>query len=108
MSAFIASDKTDYRLVLDSGATEHFTPIKEWLIDYKKVYNKYITIANGAKVKIEGIGNIPTIIGNKNVLIKDVSYIPTLKTSLISSKELTNKGWNILFKDNIAELKNNK
>ena len=50
MSAFIASDETDYRLVLVSGATEHFTPIKEWLIDYKKVYNKYISIANGIEV----------------------------------------------------------
>jgi len=109
ISAYIANNRNiENRLVLDSSATEHYTPNKDWLIDYKIVYNRYITIANSAKVKIEGIGNIPTIIGNKNVLIKDVSYIPSLKATLISSKELTNKGWSILFKDNIAELSNKK
>jgi hypothetical protein len=109
MSAFSAiRGDFNYKLILDSGATEHYTPIKEWLIDYKTVQNKTIIIANGTKVPIEGIGNIPIIIGNKDVLIKDVYYIPSLKTTLISSKELTKKGWTILFKDNIAELSNIK
>jgi hypothetical protein len=109
MSAFaIINKEANYKLILDSGASEHYTPIKEWLIDYKEVLNKTIIIANGTKVPIKGIGNIPIIIGNKDVLIKDVYYIPSLKTTLISSKELTNKGWNILFKDNTAELSNTK
>jgi hypothetical protein len=98
----------NYKLILDSGATEHYTPIKEWLIDYKIVQNKTIIIADGTKVPAQGVGNIPIIIGDRDVLIKDVYYIPSLKTTLVSSKELTNKGWNILFKDNIAELSHNK
>jgi len=109
MSAFaVINKKANYKLILDSGASEHYTPIKEWLIDYKVILNKSIIIANGTKVPVIGVGNIPIIIGNKDVLIKDVYYIPSLKTTLISSKELTNKGWNILFKDNIAELSNIK
>jgi hypothetical protein len=93
MSSFSAiKGNTNYRLILDSGATEHYTAIKEWLIDYKIVKNKTIIIANGTKVPIEGVGNIPIIIKDKNVLIKDVYYIPSLKTTLISSKELANKG----------------
>lgn len=109
MSAFsIIKGDSNNKLILDSGATEHYTPNKEWLTDYKIVLNKTIIIADGTKVPIEGVGNIPIIIGNKNVLIKDVYYISSLKTTLISSKELTNKGWTILFKDNIAELSNIK
>ncbi len=111
MSAFIANknrNKFDNKLVLDSGATEHYTPIKRWLIDYKIVKNKTIIIANGTRVPIKGIGNIPIKIGNKDVLITNVYYIPCLNKTLISSKELTKKGWTILFKDNIAELSNNK
>jgi hypothetical protein len=109
MSAFSAIEgDSNYRLILDSGATEHYTPIKEWLIDYKIVKNKTIIIANGTKVPIEGVGDIPIIIKDKNVLIKDVYYIPSLKTTLISSKELTNKGWTIIFKDNRASLRNTK
>ena len=109
MSAFTVINKeANYKLILDSGASKYYTPIKEWLIDYKVILNKSIIIANGTKVPVIGVGNIPIIIGNKDVLIKDVCYIPSLKTTLISSKELTNKGWNILFKDNIAELSNIK
>ena len=109
MSAFaIINKEANYKLILDSGVSEHYTPIKEQLIDYKVILNKSIIIANGTKVPVIGIGNIPIILGNKDVLIKDVYYIPSLKTTLISSKELTNKGWKILFKDNIAELSNTK
>jgi hypothetical protein len=53
-------------------------------------------------VPIKGIGNIPVLIGNKEVLITNVSYIPSIKTTLISPKELTKKGWLVLFKDDKA------
>ena len=86
-------------LVLDSGATEHYTPNKDWLLDYKNTCNKYIAVANGVKLAVLGIGNIPVLINNKEVLIKGVNYIPELSYTLISSKELANKGWQILFKD---------
>jgi hypothetical protein len=56
------------------------------------VPNRTIIIANRTKVLIEGVGDIPIIIRDKNILIKDVYYIPSFKTTLISSKELTNKG----------------
>ena len=38
-------------------------------------------------------------INNEEVLIKNVNYVPNIKTTLISSNELTKKGWLILFKD---------
>ena len=94
-------------LVLDSGATEHYTPNKEWLLDYKTISNKSIFIANGDELSIRGIGNIPIYIDNKEILIKDVNYIPELKSTLISSKELTKKGWSILFEDSKAIITHN-
>jgi hypothetical protein len=57
---------------------------------------------------IKGVSNILIIIKGINIIIKDVYYIPSLKTTLINFKELTNKGWTILFKDNIAEISNIK
>jgi gag-polypeptide of LTR copia-type len=103
MSAFSTlKEPSQNKPVLDSGATEHYSPKKEWLINYKEVYNKTITIADGSKVAVKGIGNMPIKVKEKNILIKNVYYIPTLHTTLISSKELTNKGWVILFKGNKA------
>ena len=59
MSAFaVINKKANYKLILDSGASEHYTPIMEWLIDYKIVFNKSIIIANGIKVPIISVGNI--------------------------------------------------
>ena len=95
-------------IVLDSGATEHYTPNKDWLLNYKEVKNKSIIVVNGIKLPILGEGDIPILIGNKEVTITKVNYIPTIKTTLISTKELTNKGWSILFKDSIVEISHSK
>jgi hypothetical protein len=48
---------------------------------------------------IKGIGDIPVFINNKEVLIKNVDYVPNIKTTFISLNGLTKKGWLILFKD---------
>ena len=80
------------KLVLDSGATEHFTPNEDWLVNYQKVYNKSITVANGKRLAIEGTGDIPAIANGRNIIINNVNYIPEIKAILISSKELTNNG----------------
>ena len=89
----ISSNNTTnkYKFVLDSGASEHYTSNKEWLINYRIVQNRSITIANSSKVAILGISNIPIIYKDYNILLKDVYYIPSLQTTLINSKELTNK-----------------
>ena len=94
----------DNGFVLDSGASEYYTSHKDWLLDYEIVSNKSIIIADSTRVPIQGKGNIPIIINNNKLIIKGVYYIPSLKTTLISSKELTNKGWEITFKDNLAKL----
>ena len=99
-----AKDLFNKTFILDSGASEHYTPNKDYLIDYKPVYNKSVIVANGTKLAIKGIGNIPVFINNKTLLIKGVNYVPNIKSTLISSKELTNKGWEILFKEDIAVL----
>ena len=101
---------TTYKgLILDLGALQHYTPYKDYLLDYKPVYNKSVIIANGLKLPIKGVGNIPILINKETFLIKDVNYVPAISNTLISSKELTNKGWEILFKEDLAILSyNNK
>jgi hypothetical protein len=47
-------------------------------------------------------GDIPIKVASNgsyiDMTIKGVFYMPSLKATLISSKELTNKGWEIIFK----------
>ncbi len=46
---------------------------------------------------ILGIGNIPIIHNNSEIIIIEVNYIPSLKITLIKPRELTKKGWTINF-----------
>jgi len=85
-------------LILNSGVSEHYTPYKDILLDYKPINNKSVIIVNGIKLPIKDIGNIPVIINNKTLFIKNINYVPNIKITLISLKELINKGWEILFK----------
>jgi len=78
--------------ILDSGASEYYTPNKEWFINYKTIENKFLIVVNSNKLITKGKGNISIIINNREILIKDVYYYFIIETTLISSKELTNKG----------------
>jgi hypothetical protein len=50
-----------------------------------------IIIANRIKLFIKDIENIPVIINNKILFIKNINYILNIKIILISLKELINK-----------------
>jgi hypothetical protein len=105
----ISNYNTKNSIILDSGASEHFTPNKDWLLDYKPVNNKYITIANGTKLPLLGIGKIPILTSNNaEILVTEVNYVPAITTTLLSTKALTNKGWTIIIEDNIAKVVNYK
>ncbi|TVY49106.1 Retrovirus-related Pol polyprotein from transposon TNT 1-94 [Lachnellula cervina] len=102
------SDQETSLLILDSGASEHYTYNKDWLLDYKSISNKSIRIANGQSLAVLGKGNIPVKANNNTkLIIKDVFYMPNLRANLISTKELINKGWNIIFKKDLVEIVKN-
>jgi len=89
-------------LILDSGASEHYTYNRDWFLTYNKISNKSIKTASGHVLPVISKGDILIKVANKgsyiDVIIKGVFYVPGLKATLINSKELTNKGWEITFK----------
>ena len=98
-------DKNKKSWIVDSGASCHTTGDLEFFSELKETEAKSITIANGLKLKVEGIGN-----GDLNVLKEDggfqtielenVLYVPELTESLISVKTVTSKGYDVIFKEN--------
>ncbi|KAF4615563.1 hypothetical protein G7Y89_g15302 [Cudoniella acicularis] len=83
------------KLVLDSGASEHFSPNKDWFLDYKELSDKTITVANKAKVAILGKGSIPLVYKGQELLLKEVYYVPSLATTLISAHALSDNKWDV-------------
>lgn len=84
------------KIILDSGASEHYTPNKDWLIEFTESSGN-ITVANGEQMPIKGKGSIPILLDGIEILITNINYIPNLKATLISTKQLANKGWSVLF-----------
>jgi len=78
--------------ILDLGVSKYYMPNKKWLINYKIIENKSLIIANSNKLIAKGKENIFIIINNREILIKDIYYYSAIETTLISFKELTNKG----------------
>jgi len=86
---------------------KYYTPYKNILLNYKLINNKLVIIINRIKLSIKDIKNIPVIINNKILFIKNINYIPNIKIILINLKELINKDWEILFKQDITILSYN-
>jgi len=84
--------------ILDSEASKYYIPNKKWLINYQNIDNKSLIIANNNKLFTKNKEDIPIIINNRKILIKNIYYYSTIQITLISSKELTNKDWEILSK----------
>ncbi len=91
--------------IIDSGASEHLTNDKDILVDYKTVINQEVTVANGCKMQIAGIGSIPIICNGQKLLVSNVYYVPDVAANLISTNQLTKKGWKIQFDNNGCKLK---
>jgi len=79
-------------LILNSSAFKYYTSYKDILLNYKPINYKLIIIINKVKLFIKGIGYILVFINKKMFLIKNINYILNIKVTLISFKELINKG----------------
>ena len=84
--------------ILDSGATDHMTPLKHLFRSYKPMIpGKHVQTADGTILPVVGIGtmNIDPLGTIYNVL-----YVPKLFVSLVSVQRLAKiKEYNILFDD---------
>ena len=75
---------SDEVAILDSGATQHLWPFYQAFINYCRVHNQHITLANNSKVSITGKCTIAVEMGGKKVVIRDVWHVPDLRLPLFS------------------------
>ena len=80
--------------VLDTGASYHMCPNKDWFTSYEPIDGGNVLMADDSVCKIVGIGSIKlrTHVG-KIVTLHDVRHVPQLKKNLISLRVLDNKGF---------------
>lgn len=87
---------------VDSGASRHMTSDKSLFSKFDKCEVNDITVANGEKLYSDGEGNVSMRIvvdGSKklDVVLENVLYVPKLNGSLMSVKQLMDKGFGVVF-----------
>jgi hypothetical protein len=87
------------QIIFDSGATDHIFCNKDLLTNIDLSNNaKYVLVANGMKVQINGIKNYNMFSRE----IKNILYVKSFSTNLIFIKKLTQKiNCNVIFSSKI-------
>ena len=80
--------------VIDSAASSHVTPCREFFSSYTSGNFGCVRMGNDGRCKINGIGDIwlETDLGCK-LLLKGVKHVPELRFNLISAGQLDNDGY---------------
>ena len=107
--AFTVSESGgDGRLwILDSGASSHMTPNKSFFVNMIKASTK-VFIANNASLPVLGVGDCYLKLQGKMFTINGVLWVPDLKANLLSVKQIVNKGYSVIFKEDRCTVKNKR
>ncbi|KAH9671777.1 retrovirus-related pol polyprotein from transposon TNT 1-94-like protein [Citrus sinensis] len=90
--------------ILDTGATYHLCPIKEWFTNFRNLESGAVVMGNDQPCRTMGIGTIQLKMFDGMVReLKKVRFVPALKKNLISVGALEAKGYKVTIKDGIMK-----
>ena len=82
------------RWILDSGASHHMCPHREWFNTYEEVDGGVVSMANNNVYKVKGVGTIQIQLHDRVVrTFEGIRYVPQLGKNLISLLVLDNEGY---------------
>ncbi|UYV66837.1 HNRNPK [Cordylochernes scorpioides] len=90
--------------IIDSGATHHMTPKRDYFTCLKECTSNMssITVANGSSIEACGIGTVSAnIVGHKgdasNLVAQNTLYIPDMRHSVLSVLQMIENGRKVVF-----------
>jgi len=87
--------------ILDSGASFHVTPHREWFTNYDAKRTGRVRLGNDYACEIMGVGDVQLKFKQGSTFtLKNVRHVPKLTKSLISSGQLDDGGYTTTFGDN--------
>ncbi|KAH9722810.1 hypothetical protein KPL70_006849 [Citrus sinensis] len=90
--------------ILDTGATYHLCPIKEWFTDFRNLESGAVVMGNDQLCRTMGIGTIRLKMFDGMVReLKEVRFVPALKKNQISVGALEAKGYKVTIEDGIMK-----
>ncbi|KAH9761191.1 hypothetical protein KPL70_000407 [Citrus sinensis] len=96
-AAYVASSS---EWILDTGATYHLCPIKEWFTDFRNLKSGAVMMGNNQHCRTMGIGTIRLKMFDGMVReLKEVRFVPEIKKNLIFVGALEAKGCKVTIED---------
>jgi len=84
--------------LIDSGASFHFTPHKEWFCEYEKYDGGDVFLGDDRKARIIGHGNVKLKLqGGRVRTLLGVLHVPSLARNLIFVSKLDDAGIKTMF-----------
>ena len=84
--------------LIDSGASYHMTPHKEWFSEYEKYDGGDVFLGDHSTTKILGCGRVKLLLKDGRIrTLPRVLHIPKLARSLISVSKMEDAGVDIVF-----------
>jgi len=102
----VAQDREDDVWFLDSGCSNHMTGNKAIFSNLDEEIKSEVTTGTDTKISVKGKGRVSIRARNgEQKFVPDVYYVPGLKCNLLSVGQLINKGYNVIFKDDVCTIK---
>lgn len=102
MMSFFAKDSADW--YIDSGASSHMTGVKSCLSNIRDIPQRDVVVANNEKIVVECMGDTKAAIkcngADKEIVIRNVQYVPTICANLLSVSQMTKSGLEVFFDEN--------
>ncbi|KFM77017.1 Copia protein, partial [Stegodyphus mimosarum] len=92
--------------IQDSGASTHMCNKGERFEEIKPFSGTVACASKNDVLKVEGIGTVSGTLNGKEILLKDVLYVPELNGQLISVKNIQKAGYSVIFKNDVAVIEN--
>eukprot|EP00253_Pinus_taeda_P029559 PITA_29559 len=91
--------------LIDSGASFHFTPQREWFCEYEKYDGGDVLLGDDRKARIIGGGKVKlNFQGGRVRKLPGVLHIPALAKNLISVSKLDDVGVKIVFENDTSKM----
>jgi hypothetical protein len=91
--------------LIESGASYHMTPHREWFSEYEKYDGGDVFLGDDSKEKILGCGRVKSLLNDGRIrTLPGVLHIPKLARSLIFVSKLGDVGVKIVFEKNTCKM----
>ena len=91
--------------VLDSGASHHMCPHRNWFTSYENVNGSFVLMGNNVSCQIVGVGNIRIKMYDNTVrTLTSFRNVPDLKKNLTSLGVLDSDGYKFIGQDGVLSL----